>query len=1097
MTPKTLTTATSLRIPRVLGKLLAGACLALLSILATNTHAQEGKTILVLDASGSMWAKIADGYKIQIAQDVINDLLETLPVEQELGLITYGHRRKGDCGDIEMLVPPGAGTRGAIAEAVESLNPTGKTPLSAAVLQAADELRIEENAATVILLSDGRETCDLDPCAVGSELEDRGIDFTAHVIGFDIEEEKDREQLRCLAENTGGKFLTASTATELTEALATVSQPIERLTFSASVKDDEDVKILEGLTWTVMPYSPSSENATTNSSVVPSEQRNAEELRFDLDPGKYVVSVSRKEDSASTSLDVNVQSDLSNTFVLTLPALELFANLVVPDTVFIGQKFNVESVGPNLPGDRLRLALPGSAANESISASNLGLENTTELQAPTEPGEYEVRYVQDPKQKILATTVLIVKPSPATVNAANTGPQATSILVEWTGPDNNLDYIAVAKPGESEPIALARTRDGSPLKVQMPPDVGEYELRYVLSKDHKTLATRPITVIEAEVSFESPATAGVGIRISVPWTGPDEQFDHIAVVDITTEEVVNMAYMSWGNPVDVEMPTKTGEYELRYISNEFKAVLATRPITVTEATVSLKAPAEAGIGDTINVEWVGPDEPGDLIMITGVGGNKRYDLTNLRHGSPVQIQVPPEPGNYELRYVLKQGNSVLATRPITVTEVAVSLDAPDQAKVGESIAVAWTGPGASADRIAIAEVGKKRSINSTKISDGSPLSLQMPTSPGDYELRYVLHQGKTVLATRPITITEAVVSLLAPDEASVGQSVVINWEGPDANADSITVAKVGEKRSINYTYTREGNPLTVQMPTKPGEYELRYVLRQDRTTLATRPITVTEAEVSLDAPNEAVIGDSIPITWIGPDNPRDYIAVAEIGARRYINYTYTEQGNVLTVKMPPKPGEYEIRYVIGHGNSTIASHPITVVAATVSLDAPTEARIGESIPITWVGPNEDRDYIAVAKIGEKRYINYTYTEQGNVLRVQMPPKPGDYEIRYILAQGNTKLATRPIKVTAANVSLQAPDEVGIGESISVTWEGPNENRDYIAIAEIGSKRYITYAYTERGSPAEIKVPEKPGEYEIRYVLDQDKTTLLTRPISVR
>jgi len=106
----------------------------------------------------------------------------------------------------------------------------------------------------------------------------------------------------------------------------------------------------------------------------------------------------------------------------------------------------------------------------------------------------------------------------------------------------------------------------------------------------------------------------------------------------------------------------------------------------------------------------------------------------------------------------------------------------------------------------------------------------------------------------------------------------------------------------------------------------------------------------------------------------------------------------------------------------------------------------------------------------------------------MPPKPGQYEIRYVLAQGDTLLAARPITVIAATVSLEAPDEAAVGETISVVWEGPDES--------VGG-RYINYAYTDRGSPASIKMPSKPGNYEIRYILDQGKTTLFTRSITVK
>jgi len=114
----------------------------------------------------------------------------------------------------------------------------------------------------------------------------------------------------------------------------------------------------------------------------------------------------------------------------------------------------------------------------------------------------------------------------------------------------------------------------------------------------------------------------------------------------------------------------------------------------------------------------------------------------------------------------------------------------------------------------------------------------------------------------------------------------------------------------------------------------------------------------------------------------------------------------------------------------------------------------------------------------------------------MPPVPGEYESRYVLGQGDTKLASIPIKVTPATVLLEAPDEVGVGETISVIWEGPDERSDYIYLAKIGG-RYINYAYTNRGNPASTQMPTEPGDYEIQNVFDQRRTILLTRPITVK
>ena len=54
-----------------------------------------------------MWGQIDGRPKLEIAREAVADVVTRLPAEQELGLIAYGHRSKGNCGDIELLVPPG------------------------------------------------------------------------------------------------------------------------------------------------------------------------------------------------------------------------------------------------------------------------------------------------------------------------------------------------------------------------------------------------------------------------------------------------------------------------------------------------------------------------------------------------------------------------------------------------------------------------------------------------------------------------------------------------------------------------------------------------------------------------------------------------------------------------------------------------------------------------------------------------------------------------------------------------------------------------------------------------------------------------------
>lgn len=110
---------------------------------------------------------------------------------------------------------------------MKSLRFLGMTPLSAAVREAAEALRYTEANATVVLVTDGIETCNADPCAVATELERAGVGFTAHVIGFGLSREEGA-QVACIAQNTGGRYIEARDAAALDKALTeTVVAPAE------------------------------------------------------------------------------------------------------------------------------------------------------------------------------------------------------------------------------------------------------------------------------------------------------------------------------------------------------------------------------------------------------------------------------------------------------------------------------------------------------------------------------------------------------------------------------------------------------------------------------------------------------------------------------------------------------------------------------------------------------------------------------------------------------------------------------------------------------------------------------------------------------
>lgn len=212
----------------------------------------EERAMLVLDASGSMWGQVDGKAKIEIARESLKTLLASWPQDRAVGLVVYGHRKKDDCNDIETLIPVGAVDAAKIATTIDALTPKGKTPLSAAVKHAAEALKYTEEKATVILISDGVETCNLDPCALGAELEKLGVDFTAHVIGFDVLKTEEQKGLRCLAENTGGKFISAANASELNAALEQTTKTHEQHPQPVTQKKPE-LPVLPKATLSVTP----------------------------------------------------------------------------------------------------------------------------------------------------------------------------------------------------------------------------------------------------------------------------------------------------------------------------------------------------------------------------------------------------------------------------------------------------------------------------------------------------------------------------------------------------------------------------------------------------------------------------------------------------------------------------------------------------------------------------------------------------------------------------------------------------------------------------------------------------------------------------
>jgi len=115
-----------------------------------------------------------------------------------------------------------------------------------------------------------------------------------------------------------------------------------------------------------------------------------------------------------------------------------------------------------------------------------------------------------------------------------------------------------------------------------------------------------------------------------------------------------------------------------------------------------------------------------------------------------------------------------------------------------------------------------------------------PDKPGDYEIRYILNQSRTVLTKTDIKVTKVGAKVNVPATVKAGAAFKVNWQGPNYSSDYITIVPAGAKDSeyLSYAYTSRGSPASLKAPAKPGKYEVRYILNQSRTALVRTSIII-------------------------------------------------------------------------------------------------------------------------------------------------------------------------------------------------------------------------------------------------------------------
>ncbi|PWB73033.1 MAG: hypothetical protein C3F15_10320 [Holophagae bacterium] len=298
----------------------------------------------------------------------------------------------------------------------------------------------------------------------------------------------------------------------------------------------------------------------------------------------------------------------------------------------------------------------------------------------------------------------------------------------------------------------------------------------------------------------------------------------------------------------------------------------------------------------------------------------------------------------------------------------------------------------------------------------------------------------------------------------------------------------------------------LRAPDEPGSLEVRLhelLAGGSSRVVARAAIETTAPEVTLAPPAEVLPFEPLPVSWTGPDNPGDHLSLVKPGmpSAAASACAPTSGGSPAALVAPGEEGPWEVRYVSGLSERTLARSSVEVTSVIVTLEAPSEVAAGSRFEVDWEGPARPADYLAMASEGaaDADYVSLHLTSQGSPARFDAPWDPGNYEIRYIEGDRNRVRRRATVAVVLAAASLKAPPRVRAGTRFDVRWTGPDRPGDYLAIAarDAGPREHDDWCFTSAGSPASLAAPFETGDYELRYVSGADQQVLAALPIEVR
>ena len=290
---------------------------------APSTNAAPASMVnteLVLDSSGSMAQATSTGEsRIDAAKRVLTDVIGTIPNDTNrinVGFRVFGHTgnnteagRAESCRGTELRVPVEGVNRQALQGQVDAYQPVGWTPITLALTEAAKDLPAAADGISnsMILVTDGLETCDGDPCAAATAIAAGDVKATINVIGFGTTPEE-TSVLSCIADNSGGLLLSANNYEELLAGFFTILEQENVISRTGSFEVENIGGLYPNITLTGQGAEATDSNPNGGETQTFTIDQTTGNRLDDLPVGVYVASFVYPS-GATKAVNVNIEAD--------------------------------------------------------------------------------------------------------------------------------------------------------------------------------------------------------------------------------------------------------------------------------------------------------------------------------------------------------------------------------------------------------------------------------------------------------------------------------------------------------------------------------------------------------------------------------------------------------------------------------------------------------------------------------------------------------------------------------------------------------------------------------------------------------------------